>query len=162
MDYLLTFAELSLGLAGVAALVAVFRDHKSESWNRPMFLGLISHAVFSFIFSLIPFIVNAFTKNPEQTWAICSAILSIQIISQIIMVGIVDRTSPIFAKLELAIVGIPCSVILVLNALDIYFGRSIDAYYIGILFHLLQGTLIFFLFILGSNIGKIGQINRQT
>jgi len=95
MDYLLTFVELSLGLAGVAALIAVFRDHKKRKWRRFQFLGLIMHAMIAFVFSLLPFLVNAFTKDLEKTWAICS----------------------------------------------------------GVLFHLLQGVLIFVLFILGSDIG---------
>jgi len=63
MDYLLTFVELSLGLAGVAALIAVFRDHKKRKWRRFQFLGLIMHAMIAFVFSLLPFLVNAFTKD---------------------------------------------------------------------------------------------------
>jgi len=153
MDYLLTFVELSLGLAGVAALIAVFRDHKKRKWRRFQFLGLIMHAMIAFVFSLLPFLVNAFTKDLEITWAICSGVLSVQIISQITMVFIADKDSTFIVKLELFLFGLFTAIILILNALGIYYEKSIDAYYIGVLFHLLQGVLIFVLFILESDIG---------
>lgn len=146
----MTFAELSLGLAGVAALIAAFRDHTSNDWNKMQFTGLIGHSTFSFLFSLLPFMINAFTKDPHETWKICSYLLSLQIFSQVILVPVLDRRSSWILKFELLLFGLICSLVLLLNGLGIYFKNEIEAYYVGILFHLVQGALIFFIFILGS------------
>jgi hypothetical protein len=152
MDHLLTFAELSLGLAGVAALIAAFRDHTSHEWNKMQFMGLIGHSTLAFFFSLFPFFVNAFTKDPTRTWMICSFIFSFQIFSQVVFVPILDQKSSWVLKSELMIFGLLCSIALLLNGSGIYFNHSIEAYYLGILFHLIQGAFIFFIFILGSQL----------
>ncbi len=159
MDFLISFAELSLALAGIATLLMLLVDRRSHKWNEFQFTGLLAHCMIAFLFCVIPFLVNAFTADVGLISTICSAILGAQIVGQAVMVQIVDKKSTATLKLELLVLGFAAATVLSMNAGGIFFLRTLEAYYVGIIFHLVQASIIFFAFI-GAALAERQQTER--
>ncbi len=143
MDHLLTFAQLSIVLAGFASVFIAFRDKELSSWNQHIFVGLIGHAVTAFLFCMIPFVINVFTEDLALIWAICSFLLGGANLTGICYIIATDRKSSLRLLIYSSITALGSVAILFLNAFNIFFHQAEAAYLVGLIWHLTQGVLIF-------------------
>ena len=88
-DTLYTLAEISIGLAGFAAIVVLFKRQDSGHWkasHADYFGGMILHAMTAAFFCLLPTVVAVFTSAESVVWSVSSALSGIQILVQTIIV----------------------------------------------------------------------------
>jgi hypothetical protein len=147
MDILLTFAEVSIAVAGFAAVVISFVDKTDKTWNKHMFQGLIGHSMMAFLFSCLPFLLLPFFEDEGIAWRITSSILGSITFLQIILIQIVDKQSPKILRLSLLIHGLPMIFLQVLNITESFFQSNYGPVALGVFWHLAQAGVIFSYFI---------------
>lgn len=143
-DILLGLAEISVALAGFAAVVVLFRRDDAGRWaasHADRFHGMITHALFALAFCLFPQLVATFTTEPSAIWAVSSTLLAIQIAAHVFGIWFLATTS-IRAR---AVVGLGLLFALAnaLNAAGIHFERAFAPYAAGIIWHILQSAGLF-------------------
>ena len=150
MDILLTFAELAVAIGGFAAVIIVFKDRENKPWNRHLFSGLISHVVIAMLSTFTPLILNAFHLEQKVIWGVSSLVLGIWTIIHATSIFLFDKKSTRWLIAYALITGLFCGCLVTLNGFGIYFDRTLDAYLVGIIWHLLQAMLIFAFIMLQS------------
>lgn len=147
MDILQTFAEISITVAGFAAVVVAFRNRNHEKWNLYQFQGMIGHAAFAFVFSCLPFLLTPFFSE-EIMLLTCSALIGVFTLFQGIIATIVDKKSGILIKAELVAGTLFVSYMQYINIMEYYFQLNIGPYLIGIFWHIFQSIIIFTFFMM--------------
>lgn len=144
-ETLYQMAELAIGLAGFASVVAFFRHRESGHWSRAdadRFNGLVLHAMIAFAFCMLPTLLAVFTSSAETVWRVASTVLGLQILSQIGIVCLLP-SSGTATRVALLLGGGAAAALQALNAFGVGFSGEFAPYLAGILWHLLQGGFVF-------------------
>ena len=142
MEIFQTFAEISIGILGFTAIVIMFKADRSE-WNHNIFNGLISHSMQALLYSILPFILDAYHCSAETIWLICSAVLGAITFMQGIMVMVADKISSMKIKLMMLTFATTISLLQLFNIIGILTFREKGPYLVGITWHVIQSLIIF-------------------
>ena len=149
-DVLLTMAEIAVAFIGFAGIVVVFQRREADAWERTdtqRFWLMVVSALLALVFSLLPLLFIAAGRSSETTWAVCSAAMAVfvgagALAASAAALGRPPGFSRVISGLVL-LFAVPSFVVLVLNALDVGFHRSLAGYLVG-LFYLIGYSAAFF------------------
>lgn len=142
MEIFQSFAELSIGILGFTAIVIMFKSQQ-KGWNKHIFDGMVGHCFQAFLYSILPFILDAFHATQVTNWTVCSIVLGLVTLINGIIVVFVDKTS---GKLLKGLMFLSCLILALLqlaNITGIWGPPDKGTYIIGITWHLFQAMLIF-------------------
>ena len=151
---LLTIAEISIGFAGFAGIVALFGRRAAGAWSaidRIRFDALIAYALTSLFAALLPLVVYYVASDHVSPWKLSSALFGV-VLLLFCRVGIrgtlyarasKDPEANIYGGWVLAGLAGLASALLFLNALGIVFQGN-GAPYLFALFLVLSGAGFFF------------------
>ena len=146
--HLYAVAQIAIAIAGFAALVAVFKQHRDGAWDAAdadRFHGMLAHALSAAFFCILPPVIAAFTDDTERLWSICSALLGIQLFSHITLIARLPSSNT-YTRLGL----IPPLMAAALQGANVFGGDGLaefGPYVVGILWHTFQAGALFFLLI---------------
>jgi hypothetical protein len=136
-DQLLTFAEISVALAGFAGIIATFQFREQRRLTRGRVLDLsmiVNISLLSAFFSVFPLALLVFGFEEKTVWAICSGIAGAIWISVLIFVVQNMSTQSVSSRLQLffafiILYSLATAVILFMNALGIIFDQHFAPYF---------------------------------
>lgn len=146
MEIFQTFAEISIGILGFTAIVIMLKSQHSQ-WNESVFQGMISHCVQALLYSILPFILEAYDCKPETIWICCSLVLGIITMWQGIMVQIFDKQSKQSTKTLMLLFSLGIGVLMFLNVFGVGNAPNKAPYLIGITWHIVQSLVIFIMIV---------------
>lgn len=142
MEIFQTFAEISIAIMGFTAIVIMFRPYH-DNWNNNMYQGMIGHSFQALLYSILPFILDAYHCKPALIWTISGAILGSFTFIQGIMVMLFDKKANTITKVLMFLLSSSVAVIQLLNILGIGSHQDKGPYIIGICWHIFQSLFIF-------------------
>jgi hypothetical protein len=136
-DQLLTFAEISIALAGFAGIIATFQFRQDKYLSRGRVLDLsmiVNISLLCAFFSVLPLSLLNFGFEEEAVWAFCSAIAGCIWLLGVVFVLRNMTTRKVHPQLRLLFIflfvySLVTAVILFLNALGIFFHRQFAPYF---------------------------------
>ncbi len=143
-DTLLSLAEISVALAGFAAIIVVLKRGNSGKWNAAsadQFHGMVIHAVCAVIFCLLPMLVDVVVQDVVTTLHICAGLLGAQIIFHCLGVMLMSTTK-IDGRILLTI-GMFIGAAQFLVFTDWGSQREFVIYTAGIIWHIFQAGFLF-------------------
>lgn len=141
-----TLAEISIGILGFTTIVIMFRPHHSK-WNNNMYQGMIGHSMQALIYSILPFILEAYHCKPNNIWTIGSIILGSATLRQGVMVSIFDKDAKKITKLTMVVISMILATLQFLNVFGILSNQEKAPYLAGITWHIIQSLVIFSLIV---------------
>lgn len=142
MEIFQTFAEISIGILGFTAIAIMFRPYH-DNWNNNMYQGMIGHSFQALIYSVLPFVLQAYHCKPSVVWTVCSIVLGTITFFQAVSVMIFDKKANIIAKSIMLVCSITVAILQLLNVLGIGTAQDKGPYIIGISWHIFQSLFIF-------------------
>lgn len=140
MEIFQTFAEISIGILGFTAIVIAFRPYH-QKWNDKMYQGMIAHSVQVLVYSILPFILEAYHCSEQNIWLIGSIVLGVITILQGFAVLILDKDSKLKVRLITFIFSITAATLQAFNIFDQIPEKG--PYLLGICWHIFQSLVIF-------------------
>ena len=147
-DTLYSLAEVSIAMAGFAAIVVVFRRRDRGGWHpadADRFNGMLLHAMAAAFFCFLPTALWIFFTAPGRIWAIGSVAMALQVLAHawtIFRLPTSDGWVRVFLVLPLLVVALQ-----VMNVLGIGYSAEFRPYLAGVLWHLFQAGLLFVMLI---------------
>lgn len=142
MEIFQTFAEISIGILGFTSIVIMFKS-KHANWNRGIFHGMIGHSIQAVVYSILPFILDAYHCKPATIWMVCSATLGTFTFLQGIGVLVGDKESKLPIRLGMCFFSSLISLVQLFNIIGIWTFREQGPFIVGITWHILQSLIIF-------------------
>jgi len=143
-ETLYALAEVSVAIAGFAAIVVIFKRGDSGHWrasDADRFNGMLLHAVAAGFFCLLPSLLSVFTSSLTTVWTVASAALGLQILLHSAIIFWLP-TSGLVARAVL-LLALGAFVLQVLNVFGVYFSGAFGPYLAGILWHVTQASFLF-------------------
>jgi hypothetical protein len=137
-----TLAEISIGILGFTAIVIMFRPHHSK-WNNNMYQGMIGHSMQALVYSLLPFILEAYHCKPNTIWTVGSIVLGSATFTQGVMVSIFDKDAKQSTKILMVVISFIIATLQFLNVFGILSDQEKAPYLVGITWHIIQSLVIF-------------------
>lgn len=147
-DTLLSLAEVSVALAGFAAIIVVLRRGNEGKWTEAsadQFHGMVMHALCAFVFCLVPMLVDLVVQDVVTTFHICAALLGTQIILHSIGVMFMSTTE-LVGRLLLSL-GLVIGALQFTVFTDWGAQREFVVYTGGIIWHVMQAGVLFVLLV---------------
>ena len=153
-DLLLTIAEISIGFAGFAGIVALFGRRAAGTWSavdRIRFNALIGSALISLFAALLPLVLYYGASDHVSPWKLSSALFGV-VLLRVCWIGIrgtlearasEDSEANVRGGWAIASLAGLASALLFLNALGIVFQGN-GSPYVFALFLVLSGAGFFF------------------
>lgn len=140
-DQLLTFAELSIALAGFAGIIATFQFKQEDHVSRGRVLGLsmiVNISLLGAFFSVFPLALMNFGLAEKEVWAYSSGLAGIVWFAVIIFIGQNLRKYRVRKHIRvffsvLFFMSLAASVISFLNAFGVIFHQIYAPYFAGFL-----------------------------
>jgi hypothetical protein len=130
-----TFAEVAVGLAGFAGIIAAFhqRAHQWSAADRNRFWSILIFAMATLFFSILPFTWLSLGISP---WWWCSALFAVFSFGQAsLSISLLVRHPPGFSRLWasfMAIGGLLAGLVQLLNAAELESGGEFAPYLVGL------------------------------
>ena len=150
-ETLISLAEVAIAIAGFSSIVLVVKSTSSQTWsqqNTDFFTGMALHTMLAVFFCFLPSIVNIFVQEPETTLRITCAILGTQLLLHSAVVICLPTTRNLFYIFPVA--GLSFGVLQMLSFTDWGVQRILELYLAGVIFHVLQASVLFLLLTLPS------------
>lgn len=142
MEIFQTFAEISIAIMGFTAIVIMFRPYH-DNWNNNMYQGMIGHSFQALIYSILPFVLEAYHCKPAIIWTTGGIVLGSFTFFQGLMVMLFDKNANIITKGIMFIISSFISALQLLNIIGIGSSQEKGPYIIGICWHIFQSLFIF-------------------
>ena len=142
MEIFQSFAEISIGILGFTAIVIMFRPHH-DKWNNSVYQGMIGHSIQALLYSILPFILDAYHCKPSTIWMVGSIVLGTATFFQGVLVLILDKESKFRTRLLMCVTSVAMALLQAFNVIGIWSNQEKGPYIIGITWHIFQSILIF-------------------
>lgn len=148
---LLTLANIAITLAGFSAVVIMLKRRADDTWlesDAIRFMGMVMHAGMAVLFALLPGLLEALAISTHTALRWSSGALALQVIGHAGLAGFLEwgrgrRVSPA----ELLLTSLVVVVLLLLNVFNPGSERAFGFYMAGVLWHLVQALLLFFMLV---------------
>ena len=151
VDILLTFAEVSIALAGFSGVVAVFGRRDPDSWSladRLRFFSLVHTSLSSLLLCILPFGLLALNVAEASVWSSLSALFVLYNILVLVLFTRRLLAASASERAEVTWVVIPVVLailapVLVLNVYNVGAGATFGPLLVGIIFLLVLAGFLF-------------------